>query len=150
MKKSTKIIIAALTVLGISGSVFAYGKHNHWKMAPEDKAEFMVEMATKKLDLDESQRQNLQALSGDMLALMQSIRASRELQMQEIQQMIAEPVLDQTKALQIVQEKTQAINQQAPAVIASLALFMDSLSVEQKMEIQSFMDEHRQHHRHEH
>ena len=150
MKKSTKIIIAAITALGLSGGVFAYGKHNNWKMNPEDKAEFVIEMATKKLDLDESQRQNLELLAGDMLALMQEMRASREVQMQEVQQMMAEPVLDQSKALQMLQQKTQAINDQAPAVIASLALFLDSLSGEQKVELQSYKDDHQGNHRHDH
>lgn len=150
MKKSTKIIIAALTALGLSGGVFAYGKHNHWKMDPEDKAEFVVEMATKKLDLNDTQRQNLEGLAGDMLGLMTEMRTSREMQIQEVQQLMAEPALDQSRALQLVQQKTQAINDRAPAVIASLALFLDSLSVEQKAELQSYMDKHQKHHRHEH
>ena len=150
MKKSTKIIIAAITALSLSGGVFAYGKHNAWKMNPEDKAEFVVEMATKKLDLDESQRQNLEQLAGDMLGLMQEMRASREIQMQEVQQLLAEPILDQSKALQMIQQKTQAINDRAPAVVASLALFLDSLNNEQKAELQSYMDDHHKHRRHEH
>jgi len=150
MKKSTKIIIAALTALGLSGGVFAYGKHSSWKMNPEDKAEFMVEMATKKLDLNESQRQNLDQLAADMVGLMQEVRASRESHMQDIQQMLAEPVLDQTKALQLIQQKTQAVNDRAPTVIASLALFLDSLNTEQKAELQSYMNDHRKHRHHEH
>ena len=150
MKKSTKIIIAAFTALTLSGGVFAYGKHNHWKMDPEDKAEFVVKIATKKLDLNEPQRQNLEDLTGNMLALMQEMRASREIQIQEVQQLIAEPVLDQNRALQIIQQKTQAINDRAPAVIASLALFLDSLNTEQKAELQSYMDEHHKKHRSEH
>jgi len=150
MKKSTKIIIAAVTALGLSGGVFAYGKHNHWRMDPEDKAEFVVEMATKKLDLNESQRGNLEVLAGDMLALMQEVRGSREMHMQEVQQMLAEPVLDQTRALQMIQEKTQTINDKAPAAIASLAVFLDSLNGEQKAELQAYMDDHRSHRRHDH
>jgi len=149
MKKSTKIIIATITALGLSGGVFAYGKHNSWKMNPEDKAEFVVQMATKKLDLDESQRQNLEQLAGDMLGLMKEMRAGREMHMQEVRQMIAEPVLDQSKALQMIQQKTQAINDRAPAVIASLALFLDALTPEQKSNLQSYIDDHHEHHQHD-
>ncbi len=150
MKKSTKIVIAALTALGLSGGVFAFGKHNHWRMDPEDRAEFVIQKATKKLDLNETQQQNLKVLASDMLALMKEMRDSREMHMQEVQQMLAEPVLDQNKALQLIQQKTQAINDRAPAVIASLGLFLDSLSGDQKAELQSFMDNHRDHHRHDH
>ena len=150
MKKSTKIIIAALTALGLSGGVFAYGKHNHWRMDPEEKANFVVEKATKTLGLNESQKGNLKVLADDVLALMQEVRANRDMQMQEVQQMLAEPVLDQARALQMVQQKTQAINDKAPAAIASLAVFLDSLSSEQKAELQEYMDDHRKHRRHDH
>ena len=150
MKKSTKIIIAALTALGLSGGVFAYGKHNHWRMDPQDKAEFVVEKAAKKLDLNESQKGNLKALADDVLVLMQEVRANREMQMKEVQQMLAEPVLDQARALQMIQQKTQAINDKAPAAIASLAVFLDSLNAEQKAQLQDFMDDHRGRHRHDH
>jgi len=150
MKKSTKIIIVALTALGLSGGVFAFGKHNHWRMDPEDKAEFVIEKATKKLDLNEAQQHNLRELAGDMLALMKEMRDSREMHMQEVQQMLAEPVLDQNKALQLIQQKTQAINDRAPGVIASLGLFLDSLSGAQKAELQAFMDKRHDHHRHDH
>lgn len=147
MKKSTKIIIAAITALGLSGGVFAYGKHNSWKMTPEDKAEFVIERVTDKLELNEAQQANLKVLADDMIQLMTEVRAGHEEHKSRIQNLIAEPVLDQTKALQMIQDKTQQINDRAPAVLASLASFLDSLNGEQKAELQEFMGK-RMHHRH--
>ncbi len=149
MKKSTKIIMTSLLALGISGGVFAYGSHSHWGMSADEKAEFITERVTKKLDLDEAQEQNLQVLATDMLQLMEEVKSGRQEHMNEIQQMLADPVLDQAAALKMIEDKTQAINDRAPATIASLALFLDSLNPEQKSELQSFVSE-RMHHKRGH
>lgn len=127
-------------ILGISGGVFAYGKHNHWGFSPEEKAEFVSERITKKLDLNDTQQQNLQVLVTDALALMEEMGEDKEAHKAEIQSLLAEPEFDQNKALQMVQAKTQKINDRAPAAIASLALFLDSLDMEQKTKVQSFID----------
>ncbi len=149
MKKSTKIIMASLMALGISGGVFAYGAHNHWGMSADEKAEFITERVTKKLDLNEAQQQNLHLLATDMLQLMEEVKSGREAHMNQIQQMLADPVLDQSAAVKMIQDKTQAINDRAPATIASLAMFLDSLNPEQKSELQSFVTE-RMHRKHGH
>ncbi len=149
MKKSTKIIMAGLLTVGISGGVLAFGAHNHWGMSPDEKAEFVTERVTSKLDLNESQQENLKVLAKDMMALMEEMKAGRQAHMEQIQQILAEPVLDQTAALQMIQDKTQAINDKAPAAIASLALFLDSLDVDQKSKLQTFVTE-RMHHKRGH
>lgn len=132
-------------ILGVSGGVFAYGKHNHWGFSPEDKAEFVKERVTKKLDLNEAQQQNFQVLAGDVVALMKEMRADRESHKAQIEAMIAEPVLDQGKALQMIEAKTRQVNEKAPAMIASLALFLDSLDTSQKAQLQNFVSS-RMHH----
>ncbi|MCP4237542.1 MAG: periplasmic heavy metal sensor [Aestuariibacter sp.] len=149
MKKSTKIIMTGLLALGISGGVFAYGAHNHWGMNADDKAEFITKRVTKKLDLDETQQQNLQVLATDMLQLMEELKSGREAHMDQVQQMLSAPVLDQSAALKMIEQKTQAVNDRAPATIASLALFLDSLNPDQKSQLQSFVSD-RMHHKRGH
>lgn len=139
MNKSTKILIAAGLILGISGSVFAFGKHGHWGMSPEDKAEFVTERVTKKLDLNETQRQNLQTLVGDVMVFIQEMRSERETHKIQIQEMIIEPVLDQGRALQMIETKTQQVSEKVPVMIASLASFLDSLDGEQKAQLKDFV-----------
>lgn len=58
-----------------------------------------------------------------------------------------EPSFNQARAMEIVQQKTRIVNEKAPLVISSLAVFLDSLNVEQKRELQEFVKNHR-HHRH--
>ena len=58
MKRSTKIIAAILLIAGSSTAVFAFSKQGHWHMSPEEKIEFVTDRVTKKLELNEQQRQN--------------------------------------------------------------------------------------------
>ncbi len=147
MKRTTKILIATAMIAGISGGVFAYGKHNHWGISAEDKVEFITERVTRKLNLNDIQQGNLNALARDILALMNEMHASRETHITQIETMLAEPVLDQAKALNLIQAKTSHIANKAPTVIASVATFLDSLNLEQKAQLQQFVS-NRMHHRH--
>jgi hypothetical protein len=66
----------------------------------------------------------------------------------EIAELLQDPNFDQARALELVQLKTQVINDKAPQVIASLAVFLDSLNAGQKQQLQDFIQHHRSHHRH--
>jgi len=150
MKKSTKIIAVTVLTLGVVSGVFAYGVHGSWKMSPEKKAEYMTDMITENLKLDAMQQENLRALSVTVLETMHDVRSGRAEHMELMQQFLSQPTLDQAKALQMIQQKTQMINDKAPQIIASIAVFLDSLDSEQKKELQEHMAErtsrHHQHH----
>ena len=150
MKKSTKIIAAIVLIAGASTAVYAFGKHDHWKMTPEEKSEFIIEKVTKKLELDSQQQQELSELVDTVIEIVVDARAGKIENITEIQQLLNEPSFNQARALELVQQKTQMINDKAPIVIASLGNFLDSLNAEQKQELQSFVQHHRQYHRQEH
>jgi Spy/CpxP family protein refolding chaperone len=150
MKLSSKIITAVLIVAGSSGAVYAYSKHGDWGMTPEEKADFVTERVTRKLDLDSQQQQNFSSLAETMVAIMLEARASKQQQMDEIGALLQDPSFNQARALEIVQRKTQLVNEKAPLVISSLAVFLDSLSAEQKMQLQEFVKNHRRHGHHGH
>jgi Spy/CpxP family protein refolding chaperone len=148
MKKSTKTIAIVLVTLGITSTAFAFGAHQGWRMSPEDKAEFMTGKITEKLELDTSQQQNLQSLSETVLQIMKDVRSNRVDHMDTVQAMLSEPSLDQAKALEMVRQKTDMINARAPAVVASIAGFLDSLDSDQKELLREHMNS-RMHHRHQ-
>jgi len=151
MKLSTRIITAVLLVAGSSGVVYAFGKHGDWGMTPAEKAEFVSERVTKKLDLDSQQQQKFDDLANLVVEIMQQARATREHQVSEISQLLEDPSFNQARALELIQQKTQLVNEKAPLVIGSLAVFVDSLNSEQKQELQEFMQRrHRQGHGHGH
>ena len=149
MKLSTKIIAAVLLVAGSSGVVYAFSKHNDWGMSPEEKVEFVTERVTKKLELDRQQQENFTQLAQTVAQIMMDARSSRAQHFTEIEALLEEPSFNQSRALELVQQKTQMVNEKAPLLISSLAVFLDSLSAEQKQELQDFIEHrHKHHHRH--
>lgn len=148
MKLSTKIVIAVLTLIGGSGAVYAFGKHGGWHMTPEEKVEFATDRVGKKLELDAAQRQKFTALAEDLAQIMVEVKAGRQQQLDAITALLQQPSFDQNQALQMVQQKTQLINDKAPQLIASLADFVDSLDSGQKAQLQEFLMHRRHHHRH--
>jgi len=145
MKLSTRIITAVLLVAGSSGVVYAFGKHGDWGMTPAEKAEFVSERVTKKLDLDSQQQQKFDDLANLVVEIMQQARATREHQVSEISQLLEDPSFNQARALELIQQKTQLVNEKAPLVIGSLAVFVDSLNSDQKQELQEFMQRRHRH-----
>ena len=150
MKRSTKIIAAVLLIVGSSSAVYAYGKHGGWHMTPQEKVEFVSERVSKKLELDAQQRQNFSSLAETVVQIVGEARAGKEQQVAEIVGLLQEPSFNQARALEIVQQKTRLVNEKAPQVVASLALFLDSLNTEQKQQLSEFIEHHREHRRHGH
>ena len=148
MKFSTRIITAILLIAGSSGVVYAFSNHNDWGMSPEEKVEFVTERVTRKLELDSQQQQNFAALAETVVQIMQDARIAKTQHIDDISALLQEPSFNQARALELVQQKTRMINEKAPLVISSLAVFLDSLKVEQKQQMQEFMQHHHQRHRH--
>ena len=120
-------------------------------MTPAEKADFVSERVTKKLDLDSQQQQKFDELASLVVDIMTEVKTSREHQVSEISQLLEEPSFNQARALELIQKKTQLVNEKAPLVISSLAVFVDSLNSDQKQELQEFMQRHhRNGHRHGH
>ena len=113
-------------------------------MSGEEKVEFVTERVTRKLDLDSQQQQNFSVLAETVAQIMQDAKVTKAQHVDEIGALLQEPSFDQARALELVQQKTRMIDAKAPSVIASLAVFVDSLSVEQKQQLQEFVQHHHQ------
>ena len=148
MKLSKRIIAAALLIAGSSGAVYAFSKHNDWGMSPEEKVEFVTDRVTSKLDLDSKQQQNFAELAATVARIMQDARITKSQDLTEIESLLQQPSFNQARALELVQQKTSMINEKAPLVIASLAVFLDSLSAEQKQQLEKFLQHRHKHSRH--
>ena len=145
MKKSTKMITAAVLSVGLVGGVAAYsGSCNkgfgHWRGDPEQRAEMIVERITDKLDLNAEQIAKLETLKNDLLSLRKEMRENRSKHREELMALITAPQLDRDKALFMLKEKTQTVEERAPQVIAVIAEFSDSLTPEQKQELAETME----------
>jgi len=89
MKLSKRIIAAALLIVGSSGAVYAFSKHNDWGMSPEEKVEFVTERVTSKLDLDNKQQQNFAELAATVARIMQDARITKSQDLTEIEALCA-------------------------------------------------------------
>ncbi|MFT5659329.1 MAG: Spy/CpxP family protein refolding chaperone, partial [Gammaproteobacteria bacterium] len=130
MKKSTKLIGVAALVVGLSTTAFAFTGNGHWKMTSAEKAEFMSDRIASKLELTCPQKQELSTLTDELLDMVSEIKETRHEHKLLIQQLLSEPTLDQAKALDMIRQTTQMVNDKSPKLIASLAGFLDSLNVE--------------------
>lgn len=145
MKRSTKIIIAAALSVGLVGGAAAFGKHRFGD--PEKRRAQMVSYVSDELELNTNQTTSLNTLVDEMMSIKQQMRAEFGDDMSGLEAMVTSEQFDQTRALDMVNAKTDAIKQNAPGVIAALGNFLDGLNAEQKAEIADFMKKHKQHHR---
>jgi protein CpxP len=150
MKFSTRIITAMLLIAGSSGVVYAFSKHGDWDMTPAEKVEFISERVTRKLDLDATQIAHFTRLAETVSAVMQEVRPAREQRNDEFLQLLQEPGFDQARALELVQKRTRLIDEKAPEIIAQLGIFLDSLTPQQREQVQEFVEHRHGRHKHGH
>ncbi|MBL7002894.1 MAG: hypothetical protein ISR69_02560 [Gammaproteobacteria bacterium] len=139
MKKSSKIILATVMVIGVSGAAVGFGKHHFSNMPLSEKAEMINQRVGDKLELNDLQKDHFSQLTGRVSELMQQAKAERPDKKELINQFLNDQPLDQNALLQKLNDKTQLVNQYAPEVVALLAKFTDSLTTEQKEEVKEML-----------
>lgn len=144
MKRSIKIVTAIALTAGIVVGAAAYGKHQFG--SPDRRASVMINIISEELDLNSTQEQALVALKDELLVTRELLHEQMQPAKDEIVTLLAADSFDQTRVLEIINEKTAALNQAAPGVVAAFGNFLDGLDAEQKAEI-ARMKEHRGEHR---
>jgi len=146
MKRSTKIITATVLTLGIAGGAAAFGKHHYGN--PEKRADKIAGYIAYELELDATQKQALDVLKSEVMDARQTVKVDREEMKTEMSRLFDGETFDRARALDMVNAKMSLVNEQAPELINAFGDFMDTLSAEQKAEMQEFVAEHRgRHHR---
>ena len=143
MNVNRKLLIAgfsaALLVAGAS-ALAARGDHDH--------SERMLGKVSERLDLDEGQRAALGELHTEMQQMRDLMRGDRDGLMEQMQEMLALDSLDQSAALDMIEQRTEAVRTSAPELVNAAAVFLDGLSVEQKADIATFIEKRgARHHR---
>lgn len=125
----------------VAGSIAGCAGHRHgWGTA--DSTEFrakMVERVGSKLDLDATQKQKLDVLAQKLQAQRQAMRGAGDPRAQ-FKALFAGDRLDQAAATKLVEEKTAAVRNGSPEVIAAAADFFDHLNPAQQQKVREFMD----------
>jgi len=126
---------------GLAACSHRYHGHGWQAMSDEDAAKAkarMVERIGNKLDLDDAQKAKLGAVADQWRAQRQALRGATDPR-SEIRSLVAGPTFDRTKAKAFVDGKAQAIEAGAPALIAAVGDFYDSLKPEQQRKVREFM-----------
>ncbi len=141
MKRLTKLALIGAAALVVVGSISACGHHRD----PEQRAQWMVQKVTKKLELNDAQQAKLKALSDEMLNARKAMKQEFKDDREQVLALLDQRQMDQDKMLGMTQSHTQTVNAQAPKIVAAMAGFYDSLTLEQQAKIRTFVAENHGH-----
>ena len=144
MKPRIKLAVLAVVTIGtlnvITGCAYSF-----MHKSPQERAEWMVKDLTKELTLNEAQVGKLNALKDELLAVRSDYQKKRSATKETIGELLSQPTLDQTRALALIKERTQEVNDKAPPVVADFAGLYDSLTPEQQKKLHDEVTERLKH-----
>lgn len=135
-----KISLILISVLAMV--TMTLGGCAHRFTTPEQRADHFVTIISKKLDLNEEQKANLDTLRDEVLAVREGLEDKREENRSIVRNLLGDPVLDQNKATALVNDHFDDLSSQSPRIVAALANFWDSLNPEQQSKIREKVEKH--------
>jgi Spy/CpxP family protein refolding chaperone len=112
------------------------------QVSAEDAAKWrerMLDRATKELQLDEAQKQRLGVVFDKMREQRNALVGSTTNPRAEVGALIAGATFDKARAQALVEQKTGAVREKSPEVIAATAEFFDGLKPEQQQKVREFL-----------
>jgi periplasmic protein CpxP/Spy len=130
------------------GALSACGHRHHGggqmsQMSAEDAAKWrerMLDRATKELQLDEAQKQRLGVVFDKMREQRNALVGSTTNPRAEMSALIAGATFDKARAQTLIEQKTGAVREKSPEVIAATAEFFDGLKPEQQQKVREFLN----------
>jgi periplasmic protein CpxP/Spy len=140
-------LIAVVSVFGLTAvaagvSGCGHRDRGHHEASAEDIAKWRakaIDRAGRELTLDDAQKQRLGVLFDTLAAQRTVLMAGATPPRGLLGELIAGPTFDRTKAGTLVDEKTTAIRNASPQVIAAMGDFYDSLNAEQQAKVREFL-----------
>ena len=135
---------AAVLVGGLSAC--SGGHHRHGPMDAEKIAEVrgkVVERVSSKLDLNDAQKQKLNALADTLAAQRTAMVGKTPDPRAEVQALVAGAQFDRSRAQSLLDEKLRVVQSGSPEVIAAMADFYDSLNPEQQKKVRELLQKRR-------
>ena len=128
---SVTVVLGGLTACGSRGD-HARGWSDERVTEMRGKA---VEKISSKLELNAGQKAKLGVLADEMVASRKAMRGESGDFRSDLQALVAADKFDRTKAQQLLDQKTQALQGSGPKVLAAFADFYDSLNPEQQKQV---------------
>lgn len=142
MKNMKTLMIAMVTFTTVAITATAYADRSDGS-----RQEKMVERISSKLELDDTQTQALENFAAELAETRQLMQGDGDGLRGEFGNLLEGQTFDQGQALELITERTSAIQANAPELVAAAAAFFDGLSAEQKAQAQEFMEKGGRHHR---
>lgn len=133
-----KTLVGLFGAAVLVGGLTACSRGHHGNWSDEGVAEVrtkVVSKITRKLDLNAAQQQKLDGLANEIIAQRTAFRGEGGDPRVEIPALIQGDKFDRVRAQALLDQKTQAIQGNAPKVLTALADFYDSLNAEQQKEV---------------
>lgn len=116
-----------------------YGAHMSAEQYAQ-KRDKMVEWATKKLDLNDDQKQRLSVVGDKLFEQRTALIGTTKDARAEIKALVSGNKFDTARAQAMVTEKTGVLNAKSPEVIAAVADFFNSLNAIQQQKVRDYME----------
>lgn len=133
---SATVVLGGLTACGSRGD-HARGWSDERVTEMRGKA---VEKISSKLELNAGQKAKLGVLADEMIASRKVMRGESGDFRNDLQALIAADKFDRSKAQQMLDQKTQALQGSGPKVLAAFGDFYDSLNPEQQKQVRERLE----------
>lgn len=145
-----RTLIGAAATTALLGGLAAWAGHSHKGCWSENRAEAQachVDMASRRLDLDATQKARLQALADQLQAQRAALVPEGRTPRAELQALISGPSFERTQAGALLQAKIAAVQLKSPELINAFGDFYDSLRPEQQAQLRDALQRGRHGHR---
>lgn len=133
----------ATALVATIGAVSAHRHHGGWPRTDAEITQMkgrFVDRAAEHLALDAAQKQRLAVVADRLQEQHKLLRGSGADPKTELRSLVAGPAFDRAKALQLVQDKTVAVQAKGPEVVNAFADFYDGLNPDQQQKLRDMMD----------
>ena len=132
MKKVIGMFLMTIAVMGLSVSC----KHKN----PEQKAEKVVKRVSKKLELNDKQKEKLDKVKVKMLAIMKDRHSTKEDFHTDVKKLLTQDKVSEVEIKSLLDRKRNHIDQILPEVLPELIDFHASLEPNQKEKLAQFVE----------
>jgi Spy/CpxP family protein refolding chaperone len=143
MSKTLIITMCIVALLLVSGVAIA--RYKGLCNSPDARISWMANRIEKHLDLNESQRTQLDILRAEVTSIAETLHSDRSAYVDETVELLSHPTLDRERAHQLLMQKQAQLASVSSDFINAFANFSDNLEQKQRDKLQEMILNHRKH-----
>jgi|GEM_PF-2998432 len=141
-------ILAAIGILIVI--VVSSCGYKYYHSSIDDKAQYISERITDKLDLKGEQNLRLAKLKEQVVLVVKEVRDSKQEYHKQVLALLGEKQFDSKQALQLLKEKSGNFDEKAEPIVYAFADFYNSLDSAQQQKLREKVAKHADSHWHKH